>query len=356
MLTLIGNASQRIPMIQSSHPDIIVIGASAGGITALKKLVSSLPQELQASIFVVLHLGSYSASTLDSILSAAGSVPATFAKNGEFISHGRMYIAPPDFHLLIDKDVMVLSKGPNENLWRPSIDTLFRSAAVSYGVRVVGIILSGYLDDGVAGLLAIQRCRGMIMVQDLAEALFPDLPNNVLGHMHVDFCLPVADLASQLIHQVKSRLGREFPPPEDLIEENESVDAYMSHLPSRRRKGQVAGLSCPECGGTLWQQTQGSLTRYHCHVGHGFTEQSLLAGKSNTLDQALWTAFRLMEERVALLQKCIARAEHTGLRHTLSVYQQELKSLLPQLQQFREMLNQKSSLPFELSWPVNKSE
>lgn len=141
-----------------AHSDMIVIGASAGGITALKKLVSCLPQELQASMFVVLHLGTYSSSTVDTILMEAGHVPATFAKNGESIAYGRMYIAPPDFHLLIDKDVTVLSKGPRENLWRPSIDTLFRSAAVSYGVRVVGIILTGYLDDGVAGLLAIQRC------------------------------------------------------------------------------------------------------------------------------------------------------------------------------------------------------
>ncbi|WNM56669.1 chemotaxis protein CheB [Candidatus Nitrospira allomarina] len=342
--------------MQTSHPDIIVVGASAGGVTTLKKLVSYLPQDLQASIFVVLHLGSYSPSTLASILSDAGSVPATLAKHGEFISYGRMYIAPPDFHLLIDKDVLVLSKGPRENLWRPSIDTLFRSAAVSYGVRVVGVILTGYLDDGVAGLLAIQRCGGMIMVQDPAEAMFPDLPNNVLAHMHVDFCLPVEDLARQLIQQVKTRLGREFPPPEDLLEENVSVDDYKSHLPPRQVKGEVAGLSCPECGGTLWEQTQGSLTRYQCHVGHGFSEQSLLAGKSHTLDQALWTAFRLMEERVALLRKCIARAQHTGLRHTLSLYQKELEPLLPQLQQFRELLSQKSSFPFEPSSPANTSE
>ncbi len=187
-----------------AHSDMIVIGASAGGITALKKLVSCLPQELQASMFVVLHLGTYSSSTVDTILTEAGHVPATFAKNGESIAYGRMYIAPPDFHLLIDKDVIVLSKGPRENLWRPSIDTLFRSAAVSYGVRVVGIILTGYLDDGVAGLLAIQRCGGITMVQDPSEALYPDLPNNVLAHMHVDYCLPVEDLARQLLQQVRS--------------------------------------------------------------------------------------------------------------------------------------------------------
>lgn len=343
-------------MIQSSHPDIIVIGASAGGINALKKLVSSLPLDMQASIFIVLHLGSYSNSILDTILSDAGPVPAKFAKNGDFIVHGKMSIAPPDFHLLIDKDVMVLSKGPRENLWRPSIDTLFRSAAVSYGVRVVGVILTGYLDDGVAGLLAIQRCGGKIMVQDPAEAQFPDLPNNVLAHMHVDYCLPVEGLARQLIQQIKTPVGPAFPPPDDLIEENVSIDAYMSHLPPRQIKGEVAGLSCPECGGTLWEQTQGSVTRFQCHVGHGFSEQSLLSGKSNTLDQALWTAFRLMEERVALLRKFIARAELTGLRHVRGLYQKDLEPLLPQLQQFREMLSQQSSHPFKVSSPDNTSE
>jgi two-component system, chemotaxis family, protein-glutamate methylesterase/glutaminase len=343
-------------MNKSSHHDIIVIGASAGGITTLKKLVSYLPRDLQATILVVLHLGSYSNSTIDTILSEAGPVPATFAKHGEFIAPGRMYIAPPDFHLLIDKDVMVLSKGPRENLWRPSIDTLFRSVAVSYGVRVVGVILTGYLDDGVAGLLAIQRCGGKIMVQDPAEAPFPDLPNNVLAHMHVDFCLPVEDLARQLIQQVKKEVDPEFPPPDDLIEQNLSADAYMSHIPASHVPGEVAGLSCPECGGTLWEQTHGSLSRYQCHVGHAFSEQSLLSGKSNTLDQTLWTAFRLMEERVTLLRKCIARAESSGLRHTLSLYQQKLEPLLPQLQQFRELLSQKSSLPFESSSPASKSE
>ncbi len=134
------------------------------------------------------------------------------------------------------------------------------------------------------------------------------------------------------------------------------MDAYTSHVPTRQVRGEAAGLSCPECGGTLWEHTEGSLTRYQCHVGHGFTEQSLLAGKSNTLDQALWTAFRLMEERVALLRKCIARSEHTGLRHTISLYQKELAALLPQLQQFREMLSRKSSVPFEPSSPVKKYE
>lgn len=159
-------------------------------------------------------------------------------------------MAPPDFHLLIDKDVMVLSKGPRENLWQPSIETVFCSAAVSYGMRVVGIILSGYLDDGVAGLSAIQRCGEVIMVQNPAEALFSDPPENVLAHMRVDCCLPVEELAPQLIHQVKTRVGPEFYPPEDLIEENVSIDAYMSYLTLEQVQG-VAGLSCPECGGTL---------------------------------------------------------------------------------------------------------
>jgi two-component system chemotaxis response regulator CheB len=187
----------------------------------------------------------------------------------------------------------------------------------------------------------------MIMVQDPSEALFPDLPNNVLAHMHVDYCLRVEDLARQLVQQVKTRVGQEFPPPDDLIEEDISVDAYTSQVPTRQVRGEAAGLSCPECGGTLWEHTQGSLTRYQCHIGHGFTEQSLLAGKSNTLDQALWTAFRLMEERGALLRKLIARGEQTGLRHTLSLYQKELEALRPQLQQFREMLGQKSSASSE---------
>ena len=151
------------------------------------------------------------------------------------------------------------------------------------------------------------------MVQDPSEALFPDLPDNVLTHMHVDYCLTVEDLARQLIQQVKTRVGQEFPPPDDLIEEDISVDAYTSKVPTRQVRGEAAGLSCPECAGTLWEHRQGSLTRYRCHIGHGFTEQSLLAGKSNTLDQPLWTASRLMEERGALLRKLIASGEQTRL-------------------------------------------
>ncbi|MBA3965658.1 MAG: chemotaxis protein CheB, partial [Nitrospirales bacterium] len=298
----------------------------------------------------------YSSSTLDTILSKLSPLPVTFAKNGESLALGRMYLAPPDFHLLIDHNVLVLSKGPRENLWRPLIDTLFRSAAVSFGTRVVGIILTGYLDDGVAGLLAIQRCGGITMVQDPADALYPHLPNNALAHMQVDYCLPVEGLARQLIQHVKTPIGQEFPPPKDLIEESLSVDAYTSDVPNRQITREAVGLSCPECEGTLWEHTEGSLTRYRCHFGHGYTEHSLLAGKSNTLDQALWTAFRLMEERVALLRKFIARGEQSGLRHMMNVYQKELAALLPQLHQFREMLSQKSFLPLEHSSPGQQTK
>jgi two-component system chemotaxis response regulator CheB len=195
--------------------DIIVIGASVGGIQALSSLVSQLPADLASAVFVVLHLASDVPSVLDEILDRKGPLKAVKAIDGEAIHHGCIYVAPPDHHLLVKRDHVRVVRGPKENRWRPAVDPLFRSAAVAYGPRVVGVVLSGYLDDGTAGMLAVKRCGGVTMVQSPDEAISANMPQSVLDHMEVDYCIPIADM-SRILQQLTRQFAPEAPPVGDI--------------------------------------------------------------------------------------------------------------------------------------------
>jgi two-component system chemotaxis response regulator CheB len=293
----------------TSH-DIMVIGASAGGIEALTKLIRTLPKNLPAALFVVLHVPADSPSLLPHILNHNGVLPALHPADGTAITSGQIYVAPPDHHLMVERGHVRVVRGPRENRHRPAIDPLFRSAAKAYRQRVVGVILSGVLDDGTAGLLAIKRCGGVVVVQTPQEALYPQMPQSALNNVQVDYCLSVA-MMSELLQRLANEAVQEEPDseiPVDLEKEVRSVEMQANPANKNELVGKSSVYSCPECGGVLWEIQDGKLLRFRCRVGHAFSTESVMAEQSETLDKALWLALKTLDEKVDLLQRLAHQA------------------------------------------------
>ena len=291
---------------------IVVIGGSAGGLTALLNLVSLLPADLPAAVLVALHLSPSSPGSHPGLLSGRGRLPAVEATHGQPILPGHIYIAPPDFHLLVAPGTLQLSHGPRENRQRPAVDPLFRSAARAYGPRIIGVVLSGTLDDGTAGLLAVKARGGIALVQDPQEASFPGMPQSAIDHVRVDAVLDVAGLAQRLteLAQAPPAIEPRQPTPAKAVETNqelESTQLAKSTLERTEHPGVQSEFGCPDCGGVLWEIDDGSLVRYRCRVGHALTSRALLAAQSAELENALWTALRALEEKIALTHTMAAR-------------------------------------------------
>ncbi|HTG32464.1 MAG TPA: chemotaxis protein CheB [Thermoanaerobaculia bacterium] len=291
--------------------DIIVIGASAGGVNALCEVIEYLPPDLPAAVFVVLHLAPHGRSALPSILGRSGCLPACHPSPGEPIEPGRIYIAPPDHHLAIDGDRVLLSRNASENGHRPAIDVLFRTAARAFGPRVVGVVLTGNLDDGTDGLAAIKRCGGAAVVQDPDEADYPSMPESAIANVPVDHVLPLGDIGPIL-----DRLAREPRPaiPADcgtVEEEPYDMGANDKDTGGPGPAGQPSGFTCPDCGGSLYERPGEQPLHFRCRTGHAFSPESLLAKQSDCLDAALWAALRSLEENAAMARRMAKRArEH----------------------------------------------
>jgi two-component system, chemotaxis family, protein-glutamate methylesterase/glutaminase len=290
-------------MDKSKDSRLVVIGTSAGGIEALKKLLAQLPQDFPAPVFIVMHMGADSdGEVFVRVLKASGGLPCQLAQDGQAFKSGHVYLAPPDQHMLIARGKLMLSKGARENRFRPAIDPLFRSAAVTYGNHVIGIILTGYLDDGTSGMLAIKRCGGICVAQDLNDALYPDMPQSVITNVGADYCVPIAQMGALLAELV----GKEPPAskkiPEDLVIEAKIAQRVVSDLPAVEMLGDKTPFTCPDCGGTLWEKAEAGHLKYRCHVGHAFTPRILLAQQTEKIEETLWVALRMFEERQNLLE------------------------------------------------------
>ncbi len=294
--------------------DIIVVGASAGGVEALMEVVRRLPSSLPAAVFVVLHIPAQSPSLLPRILSRSGPLVASHPEDNEKIEHGHIYVAPPDRHLLVERGYVRVTRGPNENHHRPAVDPLFRSVAHAYGPRVVGVILSGALDDGTAGLLAVKRRGGIAVVQDPKDALYPGMPQSALKHVEVDYRVPlsdIGDLLKRLVHEQAEEEGA-YPVAEDMEMETRIAEMDMNALNSDKHVGTPSAFSCPECGGVLWELHDGELIRFCCRVGHAFSIDSILAAQSEQVEEALWGALKSSEESTTLSRRMIRKAHQTG--------------------------------------------
>ena len=295
--------------------DIVVIGGSAGGVEALKRICEGLPSDFPAAVFVVVHISANSRSIMPDLLSRAGRLPARHPRDDEPINRGVIYVAPPDMHMLLRPGHVILRRGPQENRTRPAIDPLFRSAAVAYGSRVIGVLLSGLLDDGCAGLIAIKSCGGVCIVQEPGDAMWSEMPRNALAHANVDHCVPVAempDLLSRLVHEPP---GPESPIPDHLAVETSIAAQEAPMVREAVQLGHPSHLSCPQCGGVLNEVTDEGSTRFRCQIGHAFTAEALLAAQNDELDRAMDSALRMHRERMVLFRRMQEKSEAQAMPH-----------------------------------------
>jgi len=290
--------------------NIVVIGCSVGGVEALQTIVAGLPPNFPAAIFVVLHISPQTHSVLPDILNRAGKLPAKHPAHRESIKRGHIYVAPPDHHLIIESGHIVLSRGPKENRHRPSVDPLFRSAARAYGRQVIGIILTGSLDDGTVGLQAVKKVGGVAIVQDPTDAFCGDMPRSAMDHVKTDYVVPVAQMPALLAELVPERVavGNGAGKNVELIKEIKLAEADMAAIEDDGRPGTPSQFACPDCGGVLWQMDDEEMLRFRCRVGHAYTAQSLDAQQSEAVEGALWAAIRALEEQASLAKQMAERA------------------------------------------------
>ena len=292
--------------------DIILVGASAGGVEAISRVVADFQRDLRASVFVVLHI-SRGRSMLPEILTRAGRLPAAHPTDGEPIQYGRVYVAPPDNHMLIEGGHIRVARTASENGVRPALDPLFRSAARAYGGRVVAAVLTGALDDGTAGLAAVKIAGGITIAQDPAEAFAPGMPTSAINAGFVDHVLPLRDipvLLSALVDEDAVQTTVVDAPvldPKEPDLETPSLPIYPDDRP-----GRPSVFTCPACHGTLWEAHENGLIRYRCRVGHVYSAESMLSAQTDEVDRALWIALRTLEERAALAHRLAQRGRDRG--------------------------------------------
>jgi two-component system chemotaxis response regulator CheB len=294
----------------------VVIGSSAGGIGALKRLVAALPAEFPAPVFIVQHVAPQYPSFLPEILTAAGKIPARHPDDGETIKAPHIYVAPPDHHLLIEGTRVAVKRGPKENRFRPSADALFRSAAYTYREAAIGVVLTGALTDGTSGLWTIKRLGGTTIVQDPSDALVPSMPMSALRDVEIDYSLPLAKIPEVLMAKIEEPLAPAPKPSDDELRRVKIEQAIAGGaLPLEQgvfELGPPSRYSCPECHGVLGHIVEGPITRFRCHTGHAYTEEAFLAGAHHASDEALAESITRMEESVMLLEEIGARHRSQG--------------------------------------------
>jgi two-component system, chemotaxis family, protein-glutamate methylesterase/glutaminase len=304
-----------------SNRDIIVIGGSAGATAPLKEILGRLPADLPAAIFIVLHIPAHGIGVLSTVASAAGKLPVRQAESGMVIENGHVYLAAPDHHLLLAESHIMLGRGPRENMVRPAIDPLFRSAALHYGPRVIGVILSGLLSDGSAGLSAIKRCGGMALVQDPKDAIADEMPLRALESTTVDLCIPSARLGDVLSDLVREIPGASLPIPPEIRLEVEIAAGERIGAASLVPVARPSPLTCPGCGGVLSQINAGPPLRFRCQVGHAYTADALAGEQESRVDEALRVALRIIEERAELVHRMAEDGRHSGRRAVAEMYE-----------------------------------
>jgi two-component system chemotaxis response regulator CheB len=299
--------------------DIVVIGCSAGGVEALPRVLHQLPPDLQAAVFIVQHLAATNSPYLATILARASKLPVAWAEQGAPIEHGRVLIAPPDVHMLLAEGHVQLTGGARENYARPSIDKLFRSAAATHRARVIGVLLTGMLEDGVSGLRAIRDAEGVVIVQDPQDAAFPELPHRALKAVVPDRMLPLDRIGGAIISSVGVQVGVSVASQSLALEAD--LDREGTSSPERLGTlGSQTTVACPECRGPLWQVGDSVLRRYRCYLGHVTTASELLGASALEVESALWSAVRALNDRATTLQTLAEDAKRIGNGQSSETY------------------------------------
>jgi two-component system, chemotaxis family, protein-glutamate methylesterase/glutaminase len=312
-------------------PSVVVAGASAGGVEALVELARTLPADFPYPVLVVLHISPSGTSVLPAILGRACALPVAAPADGEALRAGHVYVAPADCHLVVEGSQLRLSKAPRENGHRPAIDPTMRSAAHEYDGSTIGIVLSGARDDGTAGLLAIKARGGTAIVQDPAEALYDAMPQSALAHVDIDAVLPVADMAGWILEL--ARATDPAPTKEDLVAIEPSINEG-----ELTGSGEGTRYTCPDCGGVLFERHEGALERFECSVGHVFSIESLSSAQASTLEGALWTAVRALDDRAALLQRMGTRARSSRHPRSARTFERQAEEALERARTIRDAI------------------
>jgi two-component system chemotaxis response regulator CheB len=324
--------------------NIVVIGCSVGGVEALQAIAAGLPENFSAAVFVVLHLSPQTHSVLPEILNRAGPLPAKHPVDGEPIRRGQIYVAPPDHHLIIEDGKVLVSRGPKENRHRPSVDPLFRSAARAYGRQVIGIILTGSLDDGTVGLQTVKRAGGIAIVQDPEDAFCPDMPRSAMNHLTADYVVPLARipaLLTELVPQhVTSGSGNGAGKQRQISKEIRYAEADMAQIEDEARPGAPSQFACPECGGVLWEMEDEGMLRFRCRVGHAFTAQSLDAEQREAVEGALWAAIRALEESASLAKQMASKADQNKTPKVAKRFQESARDKMEQAGLLRNLITE----------------
>ncbi|RFZ81344.1 chemotaxis protein CheB [Mucilaginibacter terrenus] len=317
---------------------IVVVGTSAGGIKAVNQLMKKFPADLPVAIFVVIHMSKHSqAHVIKEQLQKSTAFTCRVPTDGEQIQAGHLYISPADVHMLVKPGEVRLVLGPHENRWRPSIDVLFRSAAVAYGAATIGIILTGLLDDGTSGLAAIKRSGGMAIVQDPAEAEYDDMPVSAISNVEIDNQVFLEDMG-YIVADMVAKPVKTLPIPEDVKIEADITERMASKITDMEKIGTHSNFTCPDCGGGLWRIKNDNFPRYRCHTGHVYTEAALMQRQAENMEESIWVSIRMLEERRNLLLGIVWREENenTGKQYAeykvraeeLSIHIERLKGLL----------------------------
>ncbi|MEJ7601584.1 MAG: chemotaxis protein CheB [Kofleriaceae bacterium] len=317
--------------------DIICIGCSAGGVEALPRIIQQLPKDLPASVFIVQHMAATETPYLVEILQRNTRLPIQWAEQGMRSERGQIYVAPPDVHLVFADEHLVLTRTARENHSRPSIDKLFRSAAAVHASRVIGVLLTGMLDDGVAGLRAIRDAGGAVVVQDPNDAAFPDLPARALLALEPDRTLPIDAIGGALLALTAERPQPVTVPVVVLVEA--AIDQTGPILPERMHElGAQTTISCPDCGGPMWQMGDERIRRYRCYNGHAMTAADMLAASNTQVEAALWSAVRALNDRAGTLETLASDAERIGNVQSGSSYASRARDARREAELAREFM------------------
>jgi len=320
-------------------PFIVVVGASAGGLNAIIELTAQLPAGLHAAFFVVIHISNgVDGNRLIKRIGEYSGLTCKMAKDGEKIRSGHLYLAVPDKHLLIKEERIILGNGPVENRWRPSIDTLFRSAATAYNSRVIGVVLSGLLQDGTAGMLAIKKSGGTCIVQDPAQAEYPDMPNSVLSNVAVDYCVPIQQIGIIIKESVQDGIPKPHPVPQQLKVESEIAERTAVDMDILKDIGTHTVFTCPDCGGGLWQMKNDQMVRYRCHTGHVYNQNEFEQKQKEALESTIWVALRMLEERKQLMDKMSKEEKNKGWTHQAESKMKRAMELKLHIDRLKEFL------------------
>jgi two-component system, chemotaxis family, protein-glutamate methylesterase/glutaminase len=291
---------------------MIAVGGSLGGIDAAKQLFAALPKDFPAAVFTTIHVGASGLNAIAEVLGSGSTIPVKTAVDGESVQVGQIYVAPADHHLLVLQNVVRLGRGPRENMARPAIDPMLRSVGISCGGSAIGVVLSGQLNDGAAGLADLKRCGGLAVVQNPSDAEAGDMPLAALNAVDVDYRAPAADLGALLMRLVEESAGPPIAPPAEIRLE---VDIALGRPVGTEATATIATpvpLTCPQCSGVLSEIKRGPPLRFRCQVGHAFTAEALEAERESTIDEAIRVSLRIIEERAVLMEKMAQDARRSG--------------------------------------------